>query len=367
MNKYALGLLVCVSSLFGLGVLMVFNTTSAEVLNRSLPYSTHHALIKQIIYAFIGLMGATGIWIIGYKNVVKSIPVLFCVFIFLLLLVFIPGIGLQINGAHRWIGVKGLSFQPSEFAKYIIPFYFIYELSKREYVCSFSDLVKILVKILIPLFLILVEPDNGTVALVLATLIVLLILTKVKWQYWIIPLFVVLLAGGLVASRMEHVHDRIRIFLHPEDDLRGKGHQPYQAKIAAGSGGLMGKGLGQSLQKLDYLPEARSDYIAAIFAEEFGFIGMTAVIILYMLITFFGFTIATQASTIEGAYIVSTCIFLLSIQAFLNLGVVCGLLPSKGTNLPFFSQGGSSLMVNLLALSLVLNVSYLSDKAKNGI
>jgi len=155
---------------------------------------------------------------------------------------------------------------------------------------------------------------------------------------------------------MPHVSDRIHVYLHPESDLRGKGHQPHQAKIAAGSGELWGKGLGESLQKLEYLPEARSDYIAAIFAEECGFMGMLGLIFLYMLIGFCGFYIANSALDREGFYIASIFTFLLCFQAFLNLGVVSGLLPSKGTNLPFFSQGGSSLLANMMGVCVILNI-----------
>jgi len=163
--------------------------------------------------------------------------------------------------------------------------------------------------------------------------------------------------GGAVAYNMPHVHNRIQVYLHPELDLRGKGHQPHQAKIAAGSGKLLGRGLGESLQKFNYLPEARSDYIAAIYAEEMGFIGVLALIALYITMTACGLYIAIQSKE-KGAFLLAaTLTFLISIQAFLNLGIVSGLLPSKGMTLPFFSQGGSSLMVNLVVFFILLDIS----------
>ncbi len=161
---------------------------------------------------------------------------------------------------------------------------------------------------------------------------------------------------------MPHVSDRIKVYMNPEYDLKGKGHQPYQAKIAAGSGKLLGRGLGESLQKLEYLPEARSDYIAAIFAEETGFIGMMGLILLYMGIGFCGFCIAQRALDNDGFYIATIFTFLICFQAFLNLGIVSGLLPSKGTNLPFFSQGGSSLLANMMAVSVLLNIAKQSKR-----
>ncbi len=361
MNKYALILLISVALLFALGLTMIFNTTSAEVLDRFLDRSTHHALIKQLLYAVVGGVGAIGIWFIGYQNLVKlSGSVLIC-FTVLLVLVFLPGIGQQINGANRWINVFSNSFQPSEFVKFLVPLYFIRIISSRTEPLELRPFLKLLAKLAIPIGLILIEPDNGTVAIIFSALFILFILSHQKWIYWALPLAILFTCGVVVASQMHHVSDRIKVYMNPEYDLKGKGHQPYQAKIAAGSGKLFGKGLGESLQKLEYLPEARSDYIAAIFAEEAGFVGMTGLILLYMTIGFCGFSIAQRAKDSDGFYIAAIFTFLICFQAFLNLGVVSGLLPSKGTNLPFFSQGGSSLLVNMLALCVLLNIAKQSE------
>lgn len=357
MNRYALTLLVSVVLLFALGLVMIFNTTSAEVLDRFLDRSTHHAMVKQLLYAVVGLVAAFGVWALGYQNLIKMSRPLLVLSTFLLILVFLPGIGQQINGARRWINVFGNSFQPSEFVKFLIPLYYIHAITTRKEPLDLKSFLTLLVKIAIPMALILIEPDNGTVAIIFATLVITFILTRLRWVYWALPLFILCLCGGIVASQMQHVSDRIKVYLNPEFDLRGKGHQPYQAKIAAGSGQLIGKGLGESLQKLEYLPEARSDYIAAIFAEECGFLGMTGLILLYMGIAYCGFAIAQRARDEEGFYIAAIFTFLICFQAFLNLGVVSGLLPSKGTNLPFFSQGGSSLLANIFALCVILNIA----------
>lgn len=362
MKKYTLSFLICVAFIFAMGLLMVFNTTAAEVMDRSLDRSTHHALIKQILYALLGGIGAMGVWAIGYHNLLRLSGPLLVLGSIMLVLVFVPGIGQQINGANRWIGIGNISFQPSEFVKVIIPLYYIHFFASHKEHVGMKVFLRLMASLAIPIGLILIEPDNGTVAIILATLVVLFVLTRLRWVYWALPLLLFVLCGGIVASQMQHVPDRIRIYLHPELDLRGKGHQPYQAKIAAGSGKLFGRGLGESLQKLDYLPEARSDYIAAIYAEEFGFIGMLALILLYMLIGYFGFYLANHASDLQGFYLISILTFLICFQAFLNLGVVSGLLPSKGTNLPFFSQGGSSLFANFLVVCLILNVARYPEK-----
>lgn len=358
----SVSLLVIVMFIFAMGLLMVFNTTAAEVIDRLQDRNTHHALIKQILYGIVGGIGAVGVWFLGYHNFIKLSGIFLSVFTLFLILVFVPGIGQQINGANRWIGFFGYSFQPSEFVKYILPAFFIHVLMKRKEVFTLKSFLKLLAVLALPIGLILIEPDNGTAGIILTSLVVLFVLTRIRWLYWALPLAVAVLCGGIVASKMQHVPDRIRVYLHPELDLKGKGHQPHQAKIAAGSGKLWGRGLAESLQKLDYLPEARSDYIAAIFAEEFGFMGISFLILLYMIIGYLGFQIAVSAQDKEGFYLVTILTFLICFQAFLNLGVVSGLLPSKGTNLPFFSQGGSSLLANFMAVCLILNVA----KAKTG-
>ncbi len=355
MNRFGLFFLVCVVLIFSMGLVMIFNTTSAEVLDRFQERSTHHAFVKQLLYALAGGVCAFGVFGIGHKTLLKLSPVVLGTFILLLVLVLIPGVGQNLNGARRWISFFGNSLQPSEFVKYLIPLYYIHYVSQRE--IFLKDFLKVLCFLAIPLGLILIEPDNGTVAIILIALLVLFILTGLKWTYWLLPLSILCLCGSIVASQMPHVSDRIQIYLHPELDLRGKGHQPYQAKIAAGSGKLWGRGVGESLQKLEYLPEARSDYIAAIFAEETGFIGIFLLILLYMGMGFAGFRIAQGAVDQEGFLVAGILTFLLCFQAFLNLGIVSGLLPSKGTHLPFFSQGGSSLLANMIAVSILLSIA----------
>lgn len=355
MSRLGVFFLICVLAIFAIGLVMVFNTTSAEVLDRFLERSTHHAFIKQLLYAVVGGVCAFGVFGIGHHALLKLTPWILGVFIALLILVLIPGVGQNINGARRWMSIFGNSFQPSEFVKYLIPFYYIHKVAGKD--LTFKEFIKLLSFLACPLALILIEPDNGTVAIILSTLVVLFILTGLKFRYWLFPLTVLCLLGGIVASQMPHVSDRIQIYLHPELDLKGKGHQPYQAKIAAGSGKLLGRGLGESLQKLEYLPEARSDYIAAIFAEETGFVGILILILLYMSMAFTGFKIAHGSYDVQGFLVAAVITFLLCFQAFLNLGIVSGLLPSKGTHLPFVSQGGSSLLVNMMAVSILLKIS----------
>lgn len=362
MNRIVVSLLASVVVLFAMGLLMIFNTTSAEILDRFSDRSTHYSMVKQLLYAAVGMLCAVGVWFIGFQHFIRLSGPFLVFFTVLLICALLPGIGVQINGARRWINVFGNSFQPSEFVKYLIPLYYIHVISSKREKMDLRAFLLFLGKMSIPIGLILIEPDNGTVAIIFMSLLVLFLVTKLKWVYWVLPLCVLCCLGGIVASQMPHVSQRIQIYLNPEYDILGKGHQPHQAKIAAGSGQCLGKGFGESLQKMHYLPEARSDYIAAIFAEECGFVGILALILLYMWISYAGMQIAERSLSLEGFYAAAIVTFLISFQAFLNLGVVSGLLPSKGTNLPFFSQGGSSLLAHMIGVSLLLHIARTQGK-----
>lgn len=350
-------LLLVAVTLFAMGLVMIFSTTSAEVLDMDLDKSTHQALIRQCYYALVGIGLAAMVWKIGTRRLLAWSPRLLLFFTFLLVLVLIPGIGKEVNGSRRWLYLAGFSFQPSEFVKYLVPTYAIHRIlqfGERE--LSFQEFVKLVGLAVVPLLLVLVEPNNGTAGVIGVTLVIVCLLTQISFRFWGVPLVVMVVIGGLFAYHSPYVSARLRVYLHPELDLKGKGHQPYQAKIAAGSGQLLGKGPGNSLQKLSYLPEAQNDYIAAIFAEEFGFLGILTLVVLYAILGTLGFSIALNCDERGGLYLATAVTFLICFQAFLNLGVVSGLLPSTGLNLPLFSQGGSSLMANTAALGILLGV-----------
>lgn len=355
-----LRLFLAASILYVLGLVMIFNTSSAEAIDQLLT-DTHHALFKQLSYGIFGCVLALVCYKIGYKRCFALCPYAHWACVVLLLCVFIPGLGIAANGARRWISVFGVSLQPSEFAKFIAPLYFAYRLERAEKPLSLAGFLQILAVSGIPIILIFLEPNNGTGSVTVMVFSVICFLAKVPLRYWFIPFACIALVGGCFALRFEYVTKRLQVYLHPEMDLKGKGHQPHQAKLAAGSGGLFGKGPGQSLQKLSYLPEAQNDYIAAIFAEEFGFIGMLALIGIYAWIACMSFSIAIGARELDGMYLAAIIAFLCSFQAFLNLGVVSGLVPSTGLNLPFFSQGGSSLLANIGALGVLSSIVRLQE------
>lgn len=345
-------------SIFMLGLVMIYSTTSAEIMDLDLHKSTHQALLRQIMYGVMGFALSIGVWKMGYKNLLDYSPQLLALLSFLLVLALIPGIGREVNGSRRWLTILGLSLQPSEFVKYVVPAYFIHRFMQyKDKSFTFLDFIKLMGTLSIPMLLILVEPNNGTTAVIGMSVLVLCLLMRISFKYWALPLLICVCLGSVFAYNLSYVSGRMKVYLNPELDLKGKGHQPYQAKIAAGSGRILGRGPGNSLQKLSYLPEAQNDYIAAIYAEEFGFLGICALIFLYLSVACLGFYIANRCQNVEGFYLAGAITFLITFQAFLNLGVVSGLLPSTGLNLPWFSQGGSSLMANIVGLAIILNIS----------
>ncbi len=356
-------ILICTILIFALGLMMVFNTSSAEILDRALKCNTHQALFRQIAFAVVALLASVIVWKIGYTHLLRLSPYLLFFAVILLILTFVPGVGKARNGAHRWVGIGSFTIQPSEFVKYLIPMVYIEWIVRRyKHQVTFLTFCKIVGLLAIPMFLVLIEPDNGSTAVICATLIPLFFISGIRLKYWALPVLIIISIGTVAAFQLPYVRGRIQVYLHPELDIKGKGHQPHQAKIAAGSGKLLGRGPGASLQKLTYLPEAQNDYIAAIYAEEFGFVGILLLITLYMLLAFGGFSIAMRHSTVLGCYLAMAITFLIALQAFLNLGVVSGLLPSKGVNLPFFSQGGTSLIANTIGLTLLLSVGSHEEK-----
>ncbi|MFZ4673829.1 MAG: FtsW/RodA/SpoVE family cell cycle protein [Chlamydiia bacterium] len=343
-------------TIFCLGLVMVYNTTSGELLDRMHEEGLIDSLLKQGTYGIFGALIALVVYRVGHEKLIEKAPLLFGIFTLLLLLVFVPKIGCTINGAKRWIKIFGISFQPSEMMKVVLPLFYLYYLRKKGDFSSIWRFLEVLAILVVPIILIFIEPDNGTALILTSTVIVLLFITRVPLRFWLVPIVVFISIAAVFASKMPHVQNRIQVYLDPEVDILGKGHQPYQAKIAAGSGGLHGKGLGKSLQKYNYLPEARSDYILAIYAEEFGLVGIVMLIFIYMAVAFLGFVVALRSTERNGFYLASILSYVFAIQAFLNMGIVSGLLPSKGTSLPFMSQGGSSLIANAIIICLLVEI-----------
>ena len=350
-------LLFPVLLLYMTGLIMIFDASSGEIVDIASGKNQLTGIFRQLVYGLVGLGAAYATYRIGWKRIFEKAPSLFVGILILLLLVFVPGIGIAANGARRWVGIAGLSLQPSEFLKIFMPAFFLYGCAIRPTLyTNMKEFLLFLALLGLPVLLILVEPNNGTAGVIVVLLGLMIILCSIPARFWILPLIIALIGLGVFAASSTYVRQRISSYLNPEVDIKGKGHQPYQAKIAAGSGGVFGKGPAKSMQKLSYLPEAQNDYIAAIYAEEFGFMGMTVLIGVYLWLFYEVWKIVSKVEDSIPFLWGLGILFLFSFQAFMNLGVVSGLLPSTGLNLPFFSQGGSSLVANSIGIGLLLRM-----------
>jgi cell division protein FtsW len=343
--------------LYATGMLMIFDASSGEIVDLALGKSQFAGFSRQLIWGCAGVAAAFGAYRLGWRYFFEQSTTLYLALLVLLVLVFVPGIGVGANGSRRWVGWHGFVIQPSEFMKIVLPAFFISSCIKDVTVFrSFSSFLKLLGKVGVAVCLIALEPNNGTSGVVALLIGILTVIVGIPPRFWGIPLCLAAVLLGGVAASSGYVQQRMATYLHPEMDLKGKGHQPYQAKIAAGSGGLFGRGPAKSMQKLSYLPEAQNDYIAAIFAEEFGFVGMTLLIGVYVWLLHEIWRMVHRATSNE-AFLWGLAFFsLIAIQTFMNLGVVSGLLPSTGLNLPFFSQGGSSLVANCIGCGLLVSM-----------
>ena len=276
----------------------------------------------------------------------------------LLGLVLIPGIGGKVGGSSRWIKLPGFSLQPSEMAKLALIMYMAYSLDKKQ------DKVKSLTSGFIPYMIVLMfligllvlQPDLGGALTLAAVAVVMLFAAGTRLIYLIsmIPLALPFLIYKL--SKGYH-KGRIDAFLDPWSDPTGKGFQIIQSWLALGTGGLFGQGLGESKQKMFYLPEAHTDFILAVVGEELGFLGVAVIIGMFFLLVQRAMRIAVAAPDPFGRFLALGIAVLLGIEATVNMGVVTGLLPTKGLALPFISYGGSSLLISLFAVGILLNIS----------
>ncbi len=339
------------------GLLMVYSTSSVYALE---VYGDPSRFLKlHLVYLMIGISSMLLFMNIDYRILRKFVYPAYLVCLVLLVIVLIPGIGKKVSGAYRWLTVGPFTFQPSEIAKFVILLYLAHSLDKkRDKIESFSVgfLSHLLVSGLL-IGLIFIEPDFGTSAILLILLIFMMFIGNVRIRY-ILPL--VLFTGAFAAIAIAtrgYRMDRFLSFLDPWKDPLGSGYQAVQSFIAFGVGGLYGMGLGDSTQKLFFLPQAHTDFIFSIIGEELGFIGVALVIALFLFILYRSIRIGVKAPDLFGCYLVCGFTLLIAVQAVLNMAVSVGLFPTKGLTLPFISYGGSSLVCCLTAMGIILSVS----------
>ena len=319
----------------------------------------YHYIKDQIFWAGLGSIGLVFFSFFDYRKLyLLSLPILL-LSIVLLLLVFVPGIGVYVLGAHRWINFKFFILQPSEFAKLALTIFLAAWFSNREKGILFAFLLLLG----LVLFLIIAEPDMGTAVIILTVALSMYFLSGApSWQFiGLLPFFALL--GILAAKLSPYRAQRLTTFFDINSSPQNYSYHVRQILIALGSGGMFGLGFGNSLQKYAYLPENTTDSIFAIIAEETGFIGSAIVVFIFTLLVVVGFRIATAAKDNFGKLLAAGITTSIAIQTIINLASQTALLPLTGVPLPFISYGGSALIVNLSAVGILLNISKQSTKS----
>ena len=355
--KFATTTLVfVVSALLALGLVMLYSATMF--------HGGSGFWISQLIWCGIGLVMCLSIAMADYR-LLKNISVPALVLALLLLgAVMIPGIGLERNGARRWLQLPGTTFQPSEFAKLAVIIALAHYGDRKG-----RQMDTIRYGLLIPgtvlslfLGLIFLEPDWGATALLATVCGLMLILAGTKLWHMAPPVLVFGACGGYLLSQNPVRLNRVTSWLDPEGTKQGVGYQAWQSLIALGSGGTTGLGLGNGRQKLGFVPEHQTDFIFSVIGEELGLVATVAIVIGFILFVVCGTFIAMRARDFFGYLLASGLTLLVGIQAFINIGVVTGTLPNKGLPLPFISRGGTNLIAMLFCVGVLLSVARFAGR-----
>jgi len=359
--EFAVLLLLSVGLTF-IGVIMVLSASTVTGLERS--GTPWYFLQRQGMWALLGLGVMLLVMRIDYRDVARSAPVLMAITAVLLVLVLVPSIGNSVNGARRWIVVGPLTIQPSEFAKLALALFCSSLLARRAHLVHDhrSVLAPILIVSLGLALLVLLEPSQGSATIIVAMAMMLMFLSGVSvWSLGTVSLG---LMGAFAALALFTPYRRARLlsWSDPFADPDGAGYQTVQSLVGIANGGVDGVGLGAGRAKWGFLPEAHTDFIFSVVAEELGFIGGCVLILFYVFLGLFGVRVAMTAPDRLGMLIVGGITSGIVLQAFINIGAAVNVLPISGVTLPFVSMGGSSLVVNLAGMGVVLNVARQIDR-----
>ncbi len=359
-DKIFFGLIV---TLVVVGVVM-FTSASLGILAKN-PAKFYDVIFNQFLFGLLG--GGIAMYCayrIPYKFWRTYSLTIFIISILITCLVFVPKIGFSHGGAQRWINIFGISFQPVEFLKIAFVIYFAAWLSwvKTKVRDMKFSIIPLLLLLGVIALVLLKQPDTKSVILIATTAMVMLFISGMPWKY-ILGIFVISIVGfGILVSVTPYLKSRVDTFLHPSQNQSGASYQLQQSLIAIGSGGIFGRGLGQSIQKINYLPEPQGDSIFAVIGEETGFIGTVAIILLFIIFAFRGFKIGYYAPDSFSKLLAIGLITITLTQAFMNIASIIGVFPLTGVPLPFISHGGTSLLITLGAMGIILNISQFQKK-----
>ncbi|HQR04368.1 MAG: putative lipid II flippase FtsW [Proteobacteria bacterium] len=361
----ALGLL-----LFGLVMVYSASIAIAEA-GKSTGYAATYYLMRHGVFLTVGLVAGVVVFQIPVRLWQRLAPWLFVIGVLLLALVLIPHVGRSVNGAQRWIPLMVVNLQPSELMKLFVVLYAAdYTTRKLDDMDSFRHgFVPMATVMMLVGGLLLREPDFGAFVVIICIAMGILFLGGINARLFSILFAVLLVAFAFLILTSPYRRERLFGFMDPWQDAFGKGYQLSHALIAFGRGEWMGVGLGASVEKLFYLPEAHTDFLLAVVAEELGAVGVIAVIVLFALVVQRSFAIGRQALALERVYggLAAQGIGIwLGVQSFINMGVNMGLLPTKGLTLPMMSFGGSGILANCIALAILLRVDWENRQMMRG-
>jgi len=345
------------------GIIMVYSASAIIALDRF--NNEYFFLRRQAIFALLGILIMVVIARIDHQFYRKIAYPILGISLISLVAVLLPGIGVKIGGATRWLKIMGLSIQPSEFAKLALIIYMAYSLAKKKNnIKRFS--VGVLPHLIISgimLALIVKEPDMGTAMCIGTVAFILLFAAGVRMHHLSLTFLLVAPIIYYLIVNFGYRLQRILTFLNPWEYPTNSGFQIIQSLYAFGSGGVFGQGLGGGKQKLFYLPEPHTDFIFSVIGEELGLVAVLLVLVVFLVIIYRGIRIAILSSDLFSTYLALGITTMIGLQATIHMGVTMGLLPTKGISLPLISYGGSSLLVSLIGLGILLNIS---SKTKKG-
>ena len=337
----------------------ILTSASAGLLIKSEGANFYDTIFRQIIFGLVGFALFFLAIKIDYHVWAKFALPIFIFGFFLTLLVFIPNVGLSHGGAKRWVNLGSISFQPSELLKFgFITYLAAWIASRKLYIKSFKkSFLPFLIIVAFAGALVALEPDIGTLGVILAGGIALFFIGGGRATHFLIMMGVIGVIFSILIYLEPYRMERILVFMNPSYDPQGAGYQLRQSLIAIGSGGIFGRGFGISIQKFNYLPEPIGDSVFAVFGEEFGFTGSLFLIGLFMFFLYRGFSIALKASDDFGRLLGVGIVILIVMQSFINIAAMIGILPLTGLPLIFVSKGGSALIMALFEAGVLLNIS----------
>ena len=355
-KKFDIYLFIAVIVLIIVGLIMIYSASNVWAEYKF--NDSFHYLKYQLLFFIIGLIVMILVSKIDYNLYYKKANIIIGICLLLLILVLIPGIGSIRNGSRSWFGIGSFGIQPSEAAKLGLIIFSAKYLEKNERIVkSFKGILPLLVVLGVFFLLIMLQPDLGTALVLTLAIIALLFVSGINMKFFYIAFVLGVLGIVILILIAPYRMDRITAFLNPWKDALGTGFQIIQSMYAIGPGGLLGNGFGNSIQKHFYLPEPQTDFIFSVIVEEFGFIGACLIIVLFGFVIYRSFKIALGEEKLFSKYLVFGIIFQIAFQTILNLSVVVGLIPVTGVTLPFLSYGGSSLLVSMVSIGIILNIS----------